>query len=129
MTTVCASSELNARVAVDARCLERLCADLGGDMAAIRGFVSTFMKLWPGRLARVTSAAERADFDDLLDSTLSIRSASRMLGAMRLDYVAEDVERSGRAGDISHVRCLIPSLATTGEQTLDALTGVLDARG
>lgn len=126
--TVCASAEHDAGRTIDERTLERLCQDLDGNKSAVEGFVSTFIRLWPSRFSRVDGAARRADVTELLDSTLSIRSSSRMLGAVRLDEVAGDVERCGRAGNIAQVRVLVPELAATGQQTLAALKRLIASR-
>ncbi|WP_166980667.1 Hpt domain-containing protein [Paramicrobacterium fandaimingii] len=121
----CVTDEREAHVAVDPRYLEQLRAELDGDCVAVNGFVATFVSMWPNRLQRVTCATNDDNVGALVDSALSIRSSSAMVGAVRLNAVASDLEQLGRAGDLAGVRRLIPHLRTVGDRTIERLSQML----
>ncbi|PFG30651.1 Hpt domain-containing protein [Paramicrobacterium agarici] len=120
-------SESEPHLTVDPQRLERLCADLDGDTEAVTGFISAFVRMWPARLDRVRGAVHRNDVEAILDSALSIRSSSGMIGAAQLGAVAVDVERCGRRGDVTGAHALIPRLSTAGSATVTVLSEMLVA--
>lgn len=83
---------------VDARVLRRLRAELGTDGAYSVTFVDNFLRELPGRLTRLRMALSDADRHAAMDAVLSLKTSSRMVGAVCLGRLSDELE--GRLKDI-----------------------------
>jgi hypothetical protein len=77
---------------IDEAVVLRLLRELAGDVPAGVRFLTDFVRAWEGRVARLLDAAERHDPEDVTTVLLSLRAASRMLGAMALSSAADDLQ-------------------------------------
>lgn len=107
---------------VDPAPLQRLRHDLGGDVTVQNRFVTDFLSLWNSRERRLGTALASADLEDAGVVLLSIRSSSRMLGAVRLENTAGRLQSTLKNGDLSGCRQQLPVLAEVGADTCLALS-------
>jgi hypothetical protein len=107
---------------VDPAPLQRLRHDLGGDVTVQNRFVTDFLSLWNFRELRLSTALASADFEDADVVLLSIRSSSRMLGAVRLENAAGRLHASLESLDLTGCRHQLPHLSEVGLDTCLALS-------
>ncbi|MDJ0338421.1 hypothetical protein [Cryobacterium sp. PH31-O1] len=107
---------------VDPAPLQRLSSDLGGDVAVQHRFVNDFLALWHTRELRLRTAIAAADLEDADIVLLSIRSSSKMLGAVRLDHTASQLHSTVKDKDLSGCRRQLPHLSEVGVDTCMALS-------
>ncbi|WP_092340312.1 Hpt domain-containing protein [Cryobacterium flavum] len=112
---------------VDPASLQRLRRDLGGDEAVQNRFVNDFLALWHSRESRLRTALASADLEEADVVLLSIRSSSRMLGAVRLENTAGRLQSTLKNRDLSGCRQQLPVLAEVGADTCLALSRHLAA--
>ena len=79
-------------VHIDEAVVSRLLRELSGDVPAGVRFLNDFVRAWQSRVARLLDAAERHDPEDVTTVLLSVRTASRMLGATALYSAADDLQ-------------------------------------
>ncbi len=80
-------------VHIDENTVARLLRELSDDVPAGVRFLTDFVTAWEGRVARLLDAAARRDPEDVTTVLLSVRTASRMLGATALFSAATDLQR------------------------------------
>lgn len=106
-------------------CVETLLSlqeSLDGEKALCRNFVIRYVQMWPGRFERIQAAVANGDDVDAMDSALSLRSSSLMVGATRLGKLTDDL--IGLLECRSHVAAgrKLASLRACGNQTAGELT-------
>lgn len=97
---------------------------LRDDLAApelYRAYVARYLQMWPGRCQRVVSALDAEDHEALMDAVLSIKTSAGMLGALRLVWLASDVEDAVRMGRMGRVRGLLTEMELCGQLTTEQL--------
>lgn len=75
-------------------CVETLLTlqdSLDGEKNVCRTFVDRYVEMWPGRFARLQAAVASGDNEQALDSALSLRSSSFMVGAAQLGALTDDL--------------------------------------
>jgi HPt (histidine-containing phosphotransfer) domain-containing protein len=77
---------------VDARVLKRLRNELGADAEYSSTFVEHYLTQLPLRTARLRDALMAADRTAALDTVLSLKTASWMVGAICLGTVCKELE-------------------------------------
>ncbi|TFD45777.1 hypothetical protein E3T55_18115 [Cryobacterium frigoriphilum] len=96
--------------------LRDLDEQLGGDSVPQQRFVGDFVALWGVRTERLERALDHAHLHDADVVLLSIRSTSRMLGAVRLEAEAALMHRAVLRGDVSVARAHLPRLCSLGTE-------------
>lgn len=89
-----------------------------GDPVTYVTYVRLNHELWPARYERLAEAIRTADATGAMDSVLSIRSASQMIGAMRLAELALTAELALRDGLLSAAEELLEDLEACGTATM-----------
>ncbi|MDJ0376928.1 Hpt domain-containing protein [Cryobacterium sp. PH31-L1] len=112
---------------VDPAPLQRLRHDLGGDVTVQNRFVTDFLFLWNLRELRLQTALASADLEDADIVLLSIRSSSRMLGAVRLENAAGRLHSTLKSKDLAGCRQQLPHLSEVGLDTCLALSRHISA--
>ena len=79
-------------VLVDRAVLIALQAELGGDPGIISAFVRNYVSLLPWRVSRLHAALDNLDMEDAMDAVLSLKTSSHMVGAICLEWLAQDLE-------------------------------------
>lgn len=106
---------------IDDTVLEDLAGELDQRNDLALEFVAAFAVLWPTRLARVIEAARADDAAAGRDAVDSLRVSAAMVGARRLEYVADEIGGLVRAGRFDECRRRMPTLETVGSGTVDLL--------
>jgi HPt (histidine-containing phosphotransfer) domain-containing protein len=78
---------------VDPAVLEQLWEELNDDSAVWRTFVLHFISLLPDRLERLRLTLTTGDMKGAMDTVLSIKTSSQMVGAERLAELALTLEQ------------------------------------
>lgn len=94
-----------------------------------RSFASDFARLWRVRYQNLAAAVERRDAVAALDTILSLRTSSAMVGAVRLEYLAGQLEEHVVNGEFRDARSLLEDIADCGELTVRELRGSYVLRG
>ncbi|MFC5929207.1 Hpt domain-containing protein [Cryobacterium melibiosiphilum] len=102
--------------------LRSLNSQLGGDHALQQRFVGDFVALWAVRIERLERALDLGRLDDADVVLLSIRSSSRMVGAVRLEAVAALVHGAVLLGDVPGCRAQLAGLESLGADACRELT-------
>ncbi|WP_432790674.1 glycosyltransferase [Brevibacterium sp. K11IcPPYGO002] len=89
----------------------------GRDEYAVE-IVSRFALIWPRRLANLQQAVAAEDVLGISDAIASIRVASTMVGARRLQVAAEDFTTLVESREFDAARAALPRLARVGDDTI-----------
>lgn len=116
-TDVLAVSEL---AVLDGTALDRLAEDLGSHTLATN-FSSAFAVMWPRRMARLEEAVAAQDHEAAYDAAGSIRVASAMVGAARLESSGARILELVAGADPATRQAALDQLHSIGEDTLNAL--------
>lgn len=81
---------------LDSDVMRRLQHELDNDPGIWQTFVRNYMRLLPGRIERLRRCLTSGDFDGAMDATLSLRTASEMIGADRLAALTRRLQQSLR---------------------------------
>lgn len=93
--------------------------------AIAHGFVSDFVNVWEERYAKLAAAILAEDQAASLDSVLSAKITSMMVGATRMARMAVELEDAIRKSDIDFATAALPALKLCGEQTVRQLVSRL----
>lgn len=86
-----------------------------------RAYVGRYLEMWPGRYRRLVSAVDAEDDEALVDAVLSVKTSAGMLGALRLEQLALDMEDAVRKRRMDRVRALLAELELCGQLTTEQL--------
>lgn len=86
-----------------------------------RAYVGRYLEMWPDRYRRLVSAVDEEDDEALMDAVLSVKTSAGMLGALRLEQLAFDMEDAVRKQRMDRVRALLAELKLCGQLTADQL--------
>lgn len=95
---------------VDARVLRRLRVELGSDGAYSTIFVDNFLRELPSRLSRLRRALSNADRHAAMDAVLSLKTSSRMVGAVCLGRLSHELEDALKVIPEEELTTSMPSL-------------------
>ncbi|MGO1317813.1 MAG: hypothetical protein ACTMIR_12380 [Cellulomonadaceae bacterium] len=110
---------------LDCATLRTLVAELDGDRAAVRHFISRFLELTDSRLARIEAAVASSDAREAAVAALSMRTTSTMVGAHGLASAVLDLERLVAPGGVGCTQFCLDRVRAHVEQVRVALTQVL----
>ncbi|BCW07735.1 Hpt domain-containing protein [Arthrobacter sp. NtRootA1] len=99
----------------------QLLEDQVGDPGIARIFASDFAKLWPTRYESLAAAVERSDEAAALDTILSLRTSSAMVGGIRLSVLAARLEEQVLNGELRNAQPLLDAIAECGQRTVKEL--------
>jgi hypothetical protein len=99
---------------LESSALRALHSQLGGDHALQQRFVGDFVALWTVRTERLERALDQTHLEDADVVLRSIRSSSRMVGAVRLEAVAALIHGAVKRGDVPGCRLHLARLHTLG---------------
>ena len=99
----------------------QLLEDQVGDPRIARIFASDFAKLWPTRYGNLAAAVERGDEAAALDTILSLRTSSAMVGGIRLSVLAAILEQHILNGELCNAQTLLDEIAECGQRTVKEL--------
>jgi len=102
--------------------LRSLSARLGGDTALQQRFVADFVRLWEVRALRLQTALGIRDLEDADVVLLSIRSSSRMVGAVVLESVAVRIHDLLKEEDVAGCERQLEYLNEVGVHTCRELS-------
>lgn len=105
---------------VAAGVLEELKADLAVP-ELYRRYLSHYLKMWPQRCGRLSSAVRAEDGEALLDAVLSIKTSAAMVGALRLECLARGIEAAARDGCRDRMQPWLAELERCGALTMEQL--------
>lgn len=94
---------------------------LDGEKSLCRNFVSRYVEMWPGRFDRIHAALTSGDNEAALDSVLSLRSSSLMVGAAELGELSTDLFHLLECRSHSAALKKLPRLQSCGNQTASQL--------
>lgn len=106
-------------------CVETLVSlqeSLEGELSLCRSFVSRYVEMWPGRFDRIHAAVTAGNNEAALDSVLSLRSSSLMVGAAQLGELATDLFQLLEYRNHAEALSKLPALQACGDQTACQLT-------
>ncbi|MHA7175605.1 hypothetical protein ACX80D_03030 [Arthrobacter sp. Sr24] len=102
--------------------LESLEESLDGEQALCQRFVSTYVDMWPGRFVRIFEAVSAGHSEHAMDAVLSLRSSCKMIGAVRLGELADDLVNDLNAGCMAAATKHLKALRKCGNETAWQLT-------
>lgn len=105
---------------VDPGVLGDLGTSLDSNALAVR-FAGDYIALWSRRRRRLATALARGDFPASIDAVLSLRTASVMVGGLRLAVLARQVEDAIHRGDFAAAEQIMAGVAVCGADTVAAL--------
>ncbi len=88
-------------VEFDAGALDRLLEVIGGDKAALRDLVQSFLEEAPALVARLLAAVAAQDSDMLRHAAHTLKGSAVDFGAAGLGDICRDLEAMGRAGEVA----------------------------
>ncbi len=103
---------------LDQSSLTELAEELEGRDEYAVEIVSRFALIWPRRLANLQQAVAAEDVLATSDAIASIRVASTMLGARRLQVAAEDFTTLVESREFDAARAALPRLSRVGDDTI-----------
>ncbi|GAA1519306.1 glycosyltransferase [Brevibacterium permense] len=103
---------------LDQSSLTELAEELEGRDEYAVEIVSRFALIWPRRLANLQLAVAAEDVLGISDAIASIRVASTMVGARRLQVAAEDFTTLVESREFDAARAALPRLARVGDDTI-----------
>jgi HPt (histidine-containing phosphotransfer) domain-containing protein len=77
--------------------------------------------LWDQRFSRLAAAVRAGDRPDALDAIISLRTASAMVGGVRLAMQARSLESAIRRDDFARGQDLLAGVAEHGASTIAEL--------
>lgn len=86
-----------------------------------RGFAHDFAALWDQRFTRLAAAVQGEDHVAALDTVVSLRITSAMVGALQLSRAAQAVEEAVHRGSFAQARELLPQVSDHGSRTVSEL--------
>ncbi|WP_425863818.1 hypothetical protein [Arthrobacter sp. TWP1-1] len=101
--------------------LHSLEESLHGERALCRNFVCRYIEMWPGRFERIQEAVMSGHVDDAMDSALSLRSSSLMVGAARLGQITSELIHLLECGRHTAAVKKLLALQRCGNQTAGQL--------
>lgn len=102
-----------------------------GDPEAYAAFLRRSHEAWPHRYERLACAIRAGDPRAAMDAVLTLKSASQMIGALKLASAALQLERALGSGHLRLAEALLGELEACGLATMDHLSHEvqqLDAR-
>jgi len=99
----------------------QLLEDQVGDPRTARKFASDFARLWRVRYESLATAVERGDEAAALDTILSLRTSSSMVGGLRLAFLAAQLEEHVLNGELRGAQPLLDEIAECGQRTVKEL--------
>lgn len=105
---------------IDPAVLEELAEQVQSRDIAHR-FARDYAALWEQRHRRLTTAVEGQDHAAALDSVISLRISSAMVGGRHLAGLAGQLQALIQAGDLHSGRALLPVVADSGRATVNEL--------
>ncbi len=102
---------VHAKPLLDPTVLDRLRDELEDDDGVWSLFLHNFISLLPDRTERLRLSLTTGDLAGALDSVLSLKTSSQMVGAERLAELAFDLERSLRSSATDEPERVLPKLA------------------
>lgn len=94
---------------------------LGGEQDLCRNFVSRYVEMWPGRFDRIHAAIAASDSQQAMDSVLSLRSSSIMVGAAQLGALADEIVHLLECSHLAAARGKLARLKACGNETAGRL--------
>ncbi|MBF0378377.1 MAG: Hpt domain-containing protein [Desulfamplus sp.] len=83
-----------------------------GDEELAVSIVKIFLADTPNEIAKLQEAIEKKDIKEIADNAHKIKGASAIIGSAALKQVAENIEFSGKNGDIENATTLMPTVRT-----------------
>ena len=105
---------------VDPAVLEELAEQLDGPTVA-RRFARDYTDMWEQRFRRLAAALARQDRAAAMDAVISLKISSAMVGALRLAWLAEQLEHLIRSEDYDAGKKVLAEVADHGGQTVREL--------
>ncbi|MDR7082213.1 hypothetical protein J2X01_001501 [Arthrobacter ginsengisoli] len=105
---------------VDPAALEELGSQLDS-LAVAQGFARDYTMLWNHRYEALATSLDSGDEAAALDAVLSLKTASAMVGGIRLAELARELEDAIRGRDDELARSLLREVAASGNATVDEL--------
>jgi CheY-like chemotaxis protein/HPt (histidine-containing phosphotransfer) domain-containing protein len=96
---------------------------VGDDPALHKLLLDKYVHSARDQVTAIRASVETADATAAAGLAHSLKSASRSVGAVRMGEVCEQLERAGRAGDLSTLKTLIPEFELVFQDTLAAIAG------
>ncbi|WP_051442108.1 Hpt domain-containing protein [Arthrobacter sp. H14] len=109
---------------VDLATFESLRSELGSSYARLI-FARNFVELLPRRVHRIISALDNNDTNMAMESVLSLKITSAMIGGPIVENRCSQIERAVRAGKFYEARQQNFSLKNETSALGEALTGLL----
>ncbi|MBF0229780.1 MAG: response regulator [Desulfamplus sp.] len=81
-----------------------------GDEELATSLVKIFLADTPNEIAKLQEAVEKKDIKEVAANAHKLKGAAAIIGSAALKQVAEDIEFSGRNGDIEKATALVPKL-------------------
>lgn len=92
------------------------------DPAIYADYIRQNLGMWPARYENLADAIRMSDITTAMDAMQSLRSASQMIGAIRLVDMALRMESALHGGKLEEAKALLPSLEACGVATIDQLS-------
>lgn len=92
-----------------------------GESSLSRTFALDYASLWEQRRNRLARSLEREDVKAALDSVISLKVSSAMVGAVRLAHLAAQLEAAVRKGYSQEMTTLLAVIALHGTDTVSEL--------
>lgn len=86
------------------------------DPGIYRNYVELNMQMWEGRYSRLTTALRAGNSADALDALLSVKSSSRMVGAVQLSELAGTLQNC--LDTPAKAASILPELEACGRMTV-----------
>ncbi|MBF0572252.1 MAG: response regulator [Desulfamplus sp.] len=81
-----------------------------GDEELAASLVKIFLADTPNEITKLQEAVEKGDVKEVAANAHKLKGAAAIIGSSALKQVAEDIEFSGRNGDIEKAAALVPTL-------------------
>jgi HPt (histidine-containing phosphotransfer) domain-containing protein len=91
-------------------------------------FLRTYLEMLPNRLKRIASAIEDQDDESALDSVLSLKVTSTMVGALRMEQRCRDLELELRGSFWERAAHTASGLVSESGPLTAAVTAMLEAQ-
>jgi hypothetical protein len=106
---------------LDPSVLEDLAEGLGGGAAIARKFAQDYAGLWDQRQRRLMESVECEDLAGALDTVISLKVTSAMVGGARLAHLAGKLEATVRHGDRQEGAALAAVIGIQGRAMIEEL--------
>ena len=84
---------------------------------AVPQLIEVFLDELVGRVARISDAQPEGDADSIAREAHALKSSAGSFGAMKLHFLAKDVEKAARQDKTEILSDLVPRLTDTGRET------------